>query len=204
VVVIGFDTDAKGSIAILDCRIEDAPTLDVYAVPNRHKVLKSGTKRLGTNYPALAALMVELISSVPVDYLYLEEQWSRPDQAGMFTFGQTFGDCRTAVAGALIAAGHTPEHADEKIVFVPGGEWKHEMRLDSDKSKSLALASAIFPECKQAWKLVSKHTSAAEASLLALYGASKKGIRLKPKTTVLPPSKPTLTLFPSLVLGEKK
>jgi hypothetical protein len=122
----------------------------------------------------------------------------------MFTFGQTFGDCRTAVAGGLVAAGHSAEEADARIVFVPGGEWKHEMRLDSDKSKSLALASAIFPACKQAWKLVSKHTSAAEASLLALYGATKKGLRLKPKSQILPPSKPILTLFPSLVLGEKK
>ena len=79
-VIIGVDTDAKGSIAILDCRNLSNPILDIYAIPNRQKLLKNGTKRLGVNYPALVAIMVELTSRVPVDKFYLEEQWSRPMQ----------------------------------------------------------------------------------------------------------------------------
>lgn len=202
-VIIGIDTDAKGSIALLDfSRLrEKKATLDIYAVPNRHKVLKSGTRRLEVDYPALVAIMVEMTSRVSVDRLYLEDQWSRPmqDSGATFTFGKTFGDCRTASAAGLLATGLNPLEIDEKIVYVPGKDWKSVMRLDSDKEKSITLANNLFPACAKAWKLVSKHTSAAEAALLALYGASQEGVRIPPGLVVSPPKSPICTCAKSLV-----
>lgn len=203
-VIVGVDTDAKGSVAILDCR--GAPTLDIYPIPNRIKLLKSGTKRTETNYPALAAIMAELTSRVPVGRFYLEDQWSRPDQdsGSTFTFGKTFGDIRTAVAAGLWATGLTTDAIDAKIAYVDGGAWKHEMRLDSDKKKSRALADKLFASCKHAWKLTSKHTSAAEASLIALWGATKEGIRFRPGIVVNPVKMPILSVAKSLVVPRRK
>lgn len=201
-IVVGIDTDAKGSVAILDCRDRRKLILDIYPIPNREKVLKSGKKRLGVNYPVLAAIMVELNSRVSVKRFYLEEQWSRPmqDAGATFTFGQTYGDCRTAVAAGLIAKGKTPDEIDDLIAYVPGSAWKSDMRLDSDKDKSLTLASALFPNCEQAWALKSKHTSAAEAALLALYGATREGLRLTPGLTIVnPPTVPILSVVSSLL-----
>lgn len=203
-VIVGVDTDAKGSVAILDCRA--TPTLDIYPIPNRIKLLSSGTKRTETNYPALAAIMAELTSRVPVDRFYLEDQWSRPDQdsGSTFTFGKTFGDIRTAVAAGLWATGIQLDGIDAKIAYVHGGVWKHEMRLDSDKAKARALADKMFPQCKHAWKLTSKHTSAAEAALIAVWGASKEGFRFQAGMVVKPPKKPILSVAQSLVIPRRK
>lgn len=201
--VLGFDTDAKGSIALLDFTNLKSKSvlLDIYPVPNRLKHLKNGTKRLEVDYPALVTLMTALILSASVDRAYLEDQWSRPmqDAGATFTFGKTFGDCRSATAAGLLAMGLTPEQVHERIVYVPGGDWKSEMRLDSDKQKSLDLADKLFPLCSKAWKLKSKHTSAAEAALLALYGATKEGVRIPPGTVVSPPKAPICSVAQSLV-----
>lgn len=199
--IVGIDTDAKGSVAILDLS-KQTPVLDIYAVPNRVKELKNGKKRLGVDYPVLAAIMVELNSRVSVTRFYLEEQWSRPmqDAGATFTFGVTFGDCRTAVAAGLVANGVPHSDVDGRITYIPGAQWKSHMGLSSDKDKSLTLATALFPECAQAWAKKSKYTSAAEAALLALYGASQEGYRFKPATVVKPPTKPILTIVPSLCI----
>ena len=100
-----------------------------------------------------------------------------------------------------MVTGMNPAAVYEKIVYVPGEEWKASMRLSSDKELSLTLASKLFPSCAQAWKLKSKHTSAAEAALLALFGASKEGLKLPRNAIVTPPKKPILTFAHSLVLG---
>lgn len=202
-IVAGFDTDAKGSVAILDFRQvqKSRVTLDIYPVPNRLKNLKNGTKRLEVDYPVLVAIMIDLMSNVPVDRFYLEDQWSRPmqDAGATFTFGKTFGDCRSAVAAGLLSTGLTAQEAEKRIAFVPGADWKSEMRLDSDKQKSLDLANKLFPSCSQAWKLKSKHTSAAEAALLGLWGATKEGVRLPQGVVVSPPKTPICTVAQSLV-----
>lgn len=203
-IVVGMDTDAKGSVAILDCRNRSKPLLDVYAIPNRYNQLKSGSKRIEIVFPALVAIMVELISSVPVDKVYLEEQWSRPKQgvASTFGFGRTFGDCRSATAAGLLASGVRLDDVESRIVFVPGADWKPAMRLDNDKSRAIALANSVFPNCAHAWKKTSLHTSAAEASLLALYGATQEGVRIPPGSVVMPPERPILTVADSLVLTQ--
>jgi hypothetical protein len=178
-VIVGIDTDSKGSVAIIDTRKQ---TLDIYPIPNRPKLLKGGQKRTEVNFPALAALMTALISSVPADQeirFYLEEQWGQKGDGpvGAFSFGKTFGDCRSAVIAALLT--RIPLQSVEKhIVFIPASEWKSAMKLSSDKSLSLKLASSLFPDCKHAWKLTSKYTSAAEAALIAFYGVSLNKIKV--------------------------
>jgi hypothetical protein len=197
--VLAVDTDAKGSVAVLD---SDQMCLDVYALPNVTRKV-NGKNQTRLDYPVLVALMADLISHA--DVAILEEQWSRPlqDSSYTFSFGVTFGDIRTAVASAMILRfDYTPELVRERMIFTPGAEWKTDMRLGKDKKVALETASRIFPTCKHAWKLVSKHTSAAEASLLALWGILSKGQTLKTGQTVQPPRRPYSTVVPSLVLGE--
>lgn len=200
--ILGMDTDGKGSIAVLESQSPLVLTLDVYAIPNRVKVLKSGTRRLGIDYPALVAAMTDLTSHASVDHAYLEDQWSRPMQAApaTFTFGQTFGDCRSAIAAGLLAQGLSPSEVDEHMTFIPGKEWKGQLGLDSDKSKALSLATRLFPKCAHAWAKTSLHTSAAEASLLAFYGMSLQGVPILPGAVVYPVKTPICRVLESLVL----
>ena len=182
-VIIGIDSDAKGAIALLDTT---EWSLNVYPLPNIVKKLKSGKNRLNLDFLALGALMQDLIS--PASVVWVEDQWSRPSQdiGAMFTFGMGFGDIRSAVAGAFLRHGLNPTSAKDHINFVPAADWKLAMGASSDKAQTRALATKLFPECAYAWKLVSKHTSAAEASLLALYGASRGGFKI-PRGTIIQP-----------------
>lgn len=196
-VVLGMDTDSKGSVAVLDLMDLTRPTLDVYPIPNLKKTLTSGTTRMSVDYHVLAALMADLTSFA--DAAWLEEQWSRPGQdvATMFGFGTTFGDCRTATAAGFLFN----KKPSAPINFVPGAKWKHSLRLDDDKKKSIALATALFPACASAWKLISKHTSAAEASLIAFYGAAQLKVKMVPGVPVLPRVTPCSLVVESLLNG---
>jgi len=187
VVVLGIDSDAKGAAALLDC---GQWTLDLYALPNQHKILKSGKKRLHLDYPALAALLGDL--TYHADAVWIEDQWSRPSQdiGAMFTFGMGFGDIRTATAAGLFQRHKSLEDVRKRINFVSGADWKLAMGASSDKAQTRDLAARLFPECAFAWKLISKHTSAAECALLALYGASRAGIRIPRGTIIRPYSGP--------------
>ncbi len=199
-VVLGLDTDAKGSIAVLDLSQLSRPTLDVYPIPHHYNTLKKGTKRISVTFHALAALMTDLTSFAHV--AWLEEQWSRPgqDSGAMFGFGTTYGDIRTATAAGFLTNGTPLIEIPTKIQFVHSTIWKGVLRLDDDKKKALALADGLFPECKHAWKLVSKHTSAAEASLIAFYGASQMGIRFQKGVAIRPREKPCSTVVKSLLV----
>lgn len=197
-VVLGVDTDAKGSIAVLDLNDLTHPTLDIYPIPHLYKELSSGTKRIQVDYPVLITLMTDLTSYA--DVAWLEEQRGMPgqDSAAMFGFGNTYGDIRTATS-----AGFQANQKVDDIRFVHSLVWKPSLRLDDDKKKALALASALFPECKAAWKLVSKHTSAAEAALIALYGASNSGVILRKGVTVKVRPKACSEVVESLLNGSR-
>lgn len=192
VVVLGIDSDARGSAALLDT---ESWTLDLYALPNQQKRLSSGKTRLQLDSPALAATMADL--TYHVDAVWIEDQWSRPGQdvAAMFTFGQGFGDIRTAVAAGLFRKHQNLDEVRSAINFVSAADWKLAMRATSDKAQTRERADLLFPECKHAWKLVSKHTSAAEASLLALYGVSRAQIRIPKGTIIRPQQGEALTQF---------
>lgn len=175
-----------------------AATLDIYPLSHRYRPV-NGKNRIELLAPALAALMIDL--TLYADVVWIEEQWSRPmqDAGATFGFGRTFGGIEAAVTTGLVANGCPVEKVAERVIFVPGGEWKHGMRLSADKAKARELASRLFPECRQAWKLISKHTSAAEAALLAFYGASHQGLRVSPGQPILPRPEPYSRRAPSLL-----
>lgn len=181
--VIGIDTDSKGAIAVLDTELL---SLDVYAIPNVVKTLTDGSNRRSIDYPVLAAIMIDV--TCHADAAFLEHQWSRPQQgaASTFGFGQSYGEIRAATAAGFLANHHDVEDTRAMINLIPAGDWKHYMKLDADKDKSLELATKLFPLCAKAWKKKSLHTSAAEASLIALYGASVSGVRMKPGSVIRP------------------
>lgn len=174
-VVLGVDSDARGSIALLDC---NEWTLALYAIPNATRTLKSGEKRLQVDCPALVATMTDLTCHATV--AWIEDQWARPNQNvnAMFGFGRTFGSIITGVSAGFLQNEPDLEKVRAKINFVSGADWKHAFGLDKDKEKSRALADKCFPECKDGWKL-KKYTSAAEAALIAAYGAMKMGVSFK-------------------------
>jgi hypothetical protein len=185
VVVLGIDTDAKGSMAILDTH---ALTLDVYAVPHEYNITNKGkgTKRISTIFSVLAAILGDLTSYA--DVAFLEKQWGWEGQAAgaTFGFGTTYGDIRSSTASGFIQSGLTPEQAKNQIIFIKAEEWKNALHIGGDKKRAVALASQIFPKCSSAWEPRGKPVSAAEASLIALYGATISGVRLTPGTVFEP------------------
>jgi hypothetical protein len=190
-VILGVDSDARGSIARLDC---NEWTLAVYPIPNATKVLKSGKKRLQVDCPALAAIMEDLTWLATV--VWIEDQWARPgqDANAMFGFGRTFGSIITGASAGLLQKETDLQKVRDAVRFVSGADWKHAMKLDKDKAKARALADQCFPLCKHAWKL-KKYTSAAEASLIAAYGAMQMGVRFSPNILIKPYTGPELTPY---------
>jgi hypothetical protein len=170
--VLAVDTDARGSMALIDSL---ALTLVVYPTPTLKETLSSGKSQLRTDFPVLAAILIDLTSHA--DVAFLEHQWSRPMQgvASTFGFGRTYGEYRGCVASGFIAKGKSPSEVNELIRLSPGMEWKGKMRLSSDKKEARAMASKLFPMCAHAWK---GKDSAAEASLLAFYGLSVMGEKI--------------------------
>ena len=189
-VIVGIDTDSRGAIALLDT---DQWSLDVYPLPTLKTELKSEKTRLSLDYPVLVAIMIDLIW--PADAVWLEEQWGRPGQSAQSTygFGQTNGDIRASVAAALYLNLRDLEAVRKRIHLASGAKWKGALSLSSDKAHTRNVATAFFPDCAHAWKLVSKHTSAAEAALLACYGAAQMGIKLPSPGTIKPAKGPPRT-----------
>jgi len=189
--VVGIDTDSKGSVAVLDTELL---SLDVYAIPNLVTETYDGAKRRSIDYPVLAAIMIDV--TCHADVAFLEKQWSRPLQgvASTFGFGTSFGVCLAATAAGFLANQYDVRETRTKIKLVTAADWKHDLKLDGDKDKALALATKLFPLCAKAWAKKSLHTSAAEASLLAFYGASVSGVRMKPGSIIRPQNKMPYTV----------
>lgn len=176
-VVVGIDPDSHGSIAVLH---SSNATLAVYPIPSQLVEMTTGKRRSKTTYSALAAISVDKICNA--DAVWIERQWARQDESagGSFTHGQNFGVVIGCIAAAMKASGKEP---DQTIKFVTAADWKHALRIDADKKQAVALATKLFPECEHFWK---RKISAAEASLIALYGLSASGVRLAPGTVIRP------------------
>jgi hypothetical protein len=173
VVVLGVDTDSKGSLAILDtCQA----TLDLYRVPSLSTTMTTGKNRSSIDYCALPAILVDLISHV--DVAFLERQWGRQGEAagGAFSFGAIYGALYGSIATAFKAAGKEPSACVKTVL---AADWKHAMKIDADKKQAVALATLALPACKHGWTTKRGNIiSAAEATLIALYGASISGVKL--------------------------
>lgn len=175
--IAGVDSDTNGSIAILDtvqC------TFAVYKMPKHIKVLTSGQNRAELIIQNLGIFCVDICKFI--DKVYIEEQWSRPNQStpATFGFGRTYGEIRGCFATAFAA-----NNKFDRVNCIHSSIWKHDLRLSSDKREAVELATKLFPECAHGWSKV-KNTSAAEACLIALWALSNEGIRLKSGTNVVP------------------
>lgn len=177
---LGIDTDTKGSIALIDSA---ANTLTVYKMP-AHMVEISDSDKLRVDKPALANLMLRLITSHRPDVIVYEQQWARPATgvgkdgkvkktqgiASTFTFAEAYGAIQGSVYSAVAHVQSTDDAYVPRIEPVTGKKWKSGFKLPADKPAAVALATSFFPACAGYWEL-SKNVSAAEATLIALYGA---------------------------------
>ena len=149
--IIGVDPGVSGAIAAWDgstLRVFDTPTLEIK---------KNGKNRNVIDLHELARLVKDL---QPVDKVYMELVGAMPGQAGMFTFGDAFG-----VVRGIFAAYFTP------IEYVSPMRWKRRMAVLGGKDGSLAKAKQLLPAYAGLFAR-KKDDGRAEATLLALYGAS--------------------------------
>jgi len=175
-IFLGIDTDTKGSIALFN---HATNKLTVYKMPSE-TVEVNDKDRLRIDRPALAKLMLRLFAHSRPDVIVFEKQWARPalDASGKKSQGIastfTFADAYGIIQGVVYATVAHCQSADPsykpQIEPVAGSKWKSGFNISSDKGEAVALASKFFPLCAGYWAL-KKNVSAAEASLIALYGA---------------------------------
>jgi len=170
-IIVGIDTDSKGSIAKLNTETNEVM---IFAIPNAIQVVNK-TKRLRIDVPKLVELLEFILSDA--DIIYLEQQNARPKQgaASTFTFGMTYG--------IIIGISNAMSTNGTLIKFVTGAKWKNAMGLTRDKKKTVATATLLAPDLQHAWKKI-KYTSAAEAFLIALYGCGMSGVVLNKKPLI--------------------
>ncbi|MBL4869581.1 MAG: hypothetical protein JKX72_01370 [Robiginitomaculum sp.] len=167
--ICGIDPGCEGGIALLIKGVLTVYDMPAYTKTTRKRGPKSTinkkwpkgrmmdvVKSTHVNASKLAGLLDE---NVP-DICFLEKVNSMPGQgvASTFKFGRSFG----AVEGVL-------EALEIPIVYVRPRVWKEDLRLSSDKSEALELASKLFPGNAKDWKL-KKHVDRAEAALIAYWG----------------------------------
>jgi crossover junction endodeoxyribonuclease RuvC len=111
-----------------------------------------------------ATLAARIVQMAP-DVAIVERVGAMPKHgiASTFKFGTSYG-CLLGVLGAL----------QIRTVLVTPQIWKRHFRLDSDKEKSRALALRTFAKTPEPFGR-KRDDGRAEASLLALYGASIEG-----------------------------
>ena len=165
-IFIGIDTDSRGSMALVDFT---QGLFAVYLLPNT-TIKVNGKNRNILDVQELGRLMRALAPHSPnIQGVTMEQQAGLPEQdsSSTFFFGKTVGQIEAAL--------HT---ACPQIVaprWVRGVDWKGSMKLSSDKAEARALAAKLFPNAAPIWRrgFTTERTSAAEALLLALWGAVK-------------------------------
>ena len=147
-ITIGIDPGLTGAIGILRNgsyrTVQDMPTVIRGA---------TGTKR-EVNPVDLMDILREF-TGVEDARVALEKVNAMPGQgvSGVFSFGDSFGTARTAVAACRF-----------ETVYVAPQTWKKHFKLDKDKERSRALAIRMFPGAPLNLK---KHDGRAEALLMA-------------------------------------
>lgn len=158
--ILGVDPGMTGALALV--QVDEPTTLITYAIPTR--TIKGKTQMDGVTLAAWVDAHRNLIGRA-----YVEQVTSRPRQAGQFQFG-----INTGVIHGIILANAIP------MTLVPPQTWKAhyslkraaEQSYKQVKTESRTLASKIWPDHAKAFARV-KDDGVAEASLIALYGASK-------------------------------
>jgi crossover junction endodeoxyribonuclease RuvC len=148
--IIGIDPGKEGAIALIDghklVHVIDMPLLK----------LKKGTKVCGHTLHSQLADMLH--PWPPIDLAVIEAVHATPQMGvtSAFDFGRSFA----MVEMAIIARGI-------RLEYVQPQAWKKALGLNADKSGSLALARAKWPD-SVSFKL-KKHEGRAEAALIAAW-----------------------------------
>jgi crossover junction endodeoxyribonuclease RuvC len=146
---VGIDPGTKGAVGVLI----DGEYHNVFDIPTVAK----GTGRLEINPSALAQLIKASINYDHDIEVALEKVSAMPGNgsASMFSFGDSYGCCRSVIACLNL-----------RMMLVSPAAWKRHFHLDKDKENSRALAIRLFPTAPLHLK---KHSDRAEALLMARY-----------------------------------
>lgn len=147
--VVGIDPGLTGAVGILDngnfVQVEDIPT-----------TLKgSGVVKNEVDPHGLYKMIRYLTLGFDEAEIALERVSAMPGQgsSSVFSFGDTYGCCRTAAT----VSGYP-------VFLVPPSVWKKHFKLGRDKEEARALAIRLFPDAPLNLK---KHADRAESLLIA-------------------------------------
>ena len=156
---IGMDPGIKGAVALVD---EHGGLHDVFDMPVRVSGKRSNGKDKETvNHYRLADIVGAWSAADPC-YAVIERVQASPGAGGvsMFSFGEGYGKLQGVLAGL-----------DIECVLATPQAWKKHYELTKDKGEARALATTLWPEFKDQFRLV-KYDGRAEAALIANYGNS--------------------------------
>lgn len=179
--VIGIDPDTKGAVAFLDF---DKLVGEAHHLPTEELYVKSkGTTRDRLADGPLADMWLEIATNPKIrpDFVFVEQAlaFQKDSPASCLVNGITSGKLLMGATMAVKIKG-----LDTEIEIIPPLEWKGgfglifpELDYRQKKVKAVEFATEMFPNLAHHWDLV-KHTSLAEATLIALYGALKHQAKL--------------------------
>lgn len=155
---IGIDPGTSGALAVYT-RTNDGPPAFVTALdlPVTVKELTNGKKRKRIDAPALYGILRQFD---PIASITVEDVHARPNEGAVnaFSFGHGIGSVE-AVARIVCA----------NVVQITPQRWKRAYGLTADKTEARSLAQSLTGDHKRFRRV--KDADAAEAALLALYGA---------------------------------
>lgn len=150
-ITVGIDPGITGAAGIL----KDGEYLKVFDIPSVEK--GAGMVKREIDPSGLARELTSHLDPKEYVEVLLERVNAMPGQgvSSVFSFGDSYGCCRSVVA----VLGHP-------MVLVPPAVWKKHFKLGREKEESRALAIRLFPKAELHLK---KHSDRAEALLMARY-----------------------------------
>ena len=166
--VIGIDPGLKGGVALV--RLDGSELLVLSA--ERLPILKQYGGPIGSSsimdLVKLEDILIKMMDKAHEDFwLVIEMQESRQKQAGSFTTAFNYGMLVTVVRGVL-------GNPRENIMYAKANQWKPDLGLNSDKNRSLDVATRVFGrKAKDLFWPAKSDEGVAEAALLAYWRARR-------------------------------
>lgn len=150
-ITLGIDPGITGAVGVL----KDGQYFAVFDIPSVNR--GSGTVKREIDPSGLAREITARLDPKESYEALLERVNAMPGQgvSSVFSFGDSYGCCRSVVAVLGIPT-----------VLVPPAVWKKHFNLGRDKEDSRALAIRLFPSADLSLK---KYADRAEALLMARY-----------------------------------
>ena len=166
--VIGIDPGLKGGVALLWLDEVRLAVLRAERLP----ILKQSGGPIGRSsimdFDKLEDILIRMMDKAHGDFsLVIEMQESRQKQAGSFTTAFNYGMLVTIVLGVL-------RNPLENIFYAKANQWKPDLGLNSDKNRSLDVATRVFGrQAKDLFWPGRSDEGVAEAALLAYWRARR-------------------------------